>query len=76
VLSAVVYHFAGRAKGLIHEVWAARKSVPQGQGGFLDEVLGNLTPELLATVRNTFLAVRDYARANLPHLTGDILDFS
>ncbi|HYL05744.1 MAG TPA: S16 family serine protease [Thermoanaerobaculia bacterium] len=76
VLSAAVYHFAGRAKGLIHEVWAARKPVAPGQGGFLDEILGNLTSELTQAVRNTFLAVREYARANLPHLTGDILDFN
>jgi tetratricopeptide (TPR) repeat protein len=76
VLSAAVYHFAGRAKGLIHEVWAARKPVAPGQGGFLDETLGNLTSELTQAVRNTFLAVREYARANLPHLTGDILDFN
>ncbi len=76
VLSAAVYHFAGRAKGLIHEVWAARKPVAPGQGGFLDEILGNLTAELTQAVRNGFLAVREYARANLPHLTGDILDFN
>ncbi len=76
VLSAAVYHFAGRAKGLIHEVWAARKPVAPGQGGFLDEILGNLTSELTQAVRNTFLAVREYTRANLPHLTGDILDFN
>ncbi|MBV8201667.1 MAG: hypothetical protein JOZ15_13680 [Acidobacteria bacterium] len=76
VLSAAVYHFAGRAKGLIHEVWAARKPVAAGQGGFLDEILGNLTAELTQAVRNTFLAVREYTRANLPHLTGDILDFN
>jgi hypothetical protein len=76
VLSAAVYHFAGRAKGLIHEVWAARKPVAAGQGGFLDEILGNLTSELTQAVRNTFLAVREYARANLPHLTGDIMDFN
>lgn len=76
VLSAAVYHFAGRAKGLIHEVWAARKPVAPGQGGFLDEILGNLTAELTQAVRNSFLAVREYARATLPHLTGDILDFN
>jgi len=76
VLSAAVYHFAGRAKGLIHEVWAARKPVAPGHGGFLDEILGNLTSELTQAVRNSFLAVREYARANLPHLTGDILDFN
>jgi Lon protease (S16) C-terminal proteolytic domain len=76
VLSAAVYHFAGRAKGLVHEVWAARKPVAPGHGGFLDETLGNMTPELTQAVRNTFLAVREYARANLPHLTGDILDFN
>jgi hypothetical protein len=45
-------------------------------GGFLDEILGNLTAELTQAVRNTFLAVREYARANHPHLTGDILDFN
>ena len=76
VLSAAVYHFAGRAKGLVHEVWAARKPVSPGHGGFLDETLGNLTPELNQAVRNTFLAVREYARANLPHLTADILDYN
>jgi hypothetical protein len=76
VLSAAVYHFAGRAKGLVHEVWAARKPVAPGHGGFLDEILGNLTAELTQAVRNTFLAVREYARANYPHLTGDILDFN
>jgi predicted ATP-dependent protease len=76
VLSAAVYHFAGRAKGLVHEVWAGRKPVPPGHGGFLDEILGNLTAELTQAVRNTFLAVREYARANLPHLTADILDFN
>jgi tetratricopeptide (TPR) repeat protein len=76
VLSAAVYHFAGRAKGLVHEVWAARKPVPAGQGGFLDEILGNLTPELTQAVRNIFLAVREYARATLPHRTADILDFN
>ncbi len=76
VLSAAVYHFAGRAKGLIHEVWAARKPVAPGHGGFLDEILGNLTAELTQAVRNTFLAVREYARATMPHRTGDILDFA
>jgi len=76
VLSAAVYHFASRAKGLIHEVWAARKPVAPGHGGFLDEILGNLTSELTQAVRNSFLAVREYARANLPHLTVDILDFN
>jgi predicted ATP-dependent protease len=76
VLSAAVYHFAGRAKGLVHEVWAARKPVSPGHGGFLEETLGNLTPELNQAVRNTFLAVREYARANLPHLTADILDYN
>jgi hypothetical protein len=76
VLSAAVYHFAGRAKGLVHEVWAARKPVAAGQGGFLEEILGNLTPELVQAVRNTFAAVREYALANLPHLTTHLLDFN
>ncbi|HEY3202568.1 MAG TPA: S16 family serine protease, partial [Thermoanaerobaculia bacterium] len=75
-LADAVYHFVGRAKGLIHEVWAARKPAGPERGGFLEEILGNLTPELTQTVRNTFLSVREYARAKWPHRTGDILDYN
>ncbi len=71
-----VYHFVGRSKGLIHEVWAARRPAGPERGGFLEEILGNLTPELTQAVRNTFLSVREYARAKWPHLTGDILDYN
>ncbi len=76
VLAAAVYHFVGRPKGLIHEVWAARKPAEHGRGGFLEEILGNLTPEMIQTVRNTFLSVREYARAKWPEQTRDILDYS
>jgi hypothetical protein len=75
-LAAAVYHIAGKAKGLIHEVWAARRPVEAGRGGFLDEILGNLTPEMVQTVRNTFLSVREYARAKWPLQTRDILDYN
>ncbi len=71
-----VYHFVGKAKGLIHEVWAARRAAAPGRGGFLEEILGNLTPEMTQAVRNTFLSVREYAQAKWPHRTGDILDYS
>jgi ATP-dependent Lon protease len=33
-----------------------------------------VTPEMRDNVRNTFLAVREYAQAKFPHLTRDILD--
>jgi Lon protease (S16) C-terminal proteolytic domain len=75
-LADAVYHFVGRAKGLIHEVWAARRPAGPERGGYLEEILGNLTPDLTQTVRNTFLSVREYARAKWPHRTGDILDYS
>jgi tetratricopeptide (TPR) repeat protein len=75
-LAAAVYHFLGRAVGLIHEVWAGRKPVEPGRGGFLDEILGNLTPEMKESVRNTFLSVREYARSRFPARTGDILDYN
>ena len=75
-LADAVYHFVGRAKGLIHEVWAARRPAGPERGGFLEEILGNLTPELTQTVRNTFLSVREYALAKWPHRTGDILDYN
>ena len=76
VLAAAVYHFVGTAKGLIHEVWAERKPAEKGRGGFLDEILGNLTPDMKDGVRNCFLSVREYARSNFPHRTADILDYS
>jgi tetratricopeptide (TPR) repeat protein len=76
VLADAVYRFTGKAKGLIHEVWAARRPAPSGRGGFLEEILGNLAPEMTQTVRNTFLSVREYARAKWPHLTRDIFDYN
>jgi len=75
-LSAAVYHFAGRAKGLVHEVWAERRPAPPGRGGFLTEILGAVTPELDQVVRNVFFSVREYARAKLPHQTADLLDYN
>ncbi|HMF08602.1 MAG TPA: hypothetical protein VKJ00_05660 [Thermoanaerobaculia bacterium] len=75
-LADAVYHFVGKAKGVIHEVWAARRAAAPNRGGFLEEILGNLTPEMTQAVRNTFLSVREYARAKWPHRTGDILDYS
>ena len=44
--------------------------------GYLDEVLGNLTPEMTQAVRNTFAAVREYAQAKWPHVTSDFHDFT
>jgi ATP-dependent Lon protease len=41
-----------------------------------DQIHGNLTPEMRGAVRSTFLSVREYARAKLPHLTSDILDYT
>jgi len=76
VLADAVYRFVGRAKGLIHEIWAARRPAAPGRGGFLEEILGNLTPEMTQLVRNTFLSVREYARARWPQQTRDILDFN
>ena len=75
VLAAAVYHFVGTAKGLIHEVWAGRKPVERGRGGFLGEILGNLTPEMSQAVRNTFLSVREFARSRFPDRTADIFDY-
>ena len=78
VLAAAVYRFVGATKGIIHEVWAGREVTAPGRGGTLpvDQIHGNLTPEMKNGVRSTFLAVREYARTKLPHLTGDILDYT
>ncbi len=76
VLAAAVYNFAGNPRGLVHEVWATRRPAERGRAGFLEEILGNLTPELTQAVRNTFLSVREYARAKWPERTRDILDYS
>jgi tetratricopeptide (TPR) repeat protein len=75
VLAAAVYHLSGKPRGLVHEVWAARRPAERGRGGFLEEILGNLTPEMTQAVRNTFLSVREYARAKWPERTRDILDY-
>src|SRR5262249_14061597 len=63
VLAAAVYRFLGRPSGLVHEVWATREMPPLGQeGGTLrrDDILGAVTDELKDSVRNIFLAVREY----------------
>jgi tetratricopeptide (TPR) repeat protein len=75
-LAAAVYHFSGKSKGLVHEVWTARRPADPGTGGFLDEILGNLTSEMIQGVRNTFLSVREYARAKWPERTRDILNWT
>jgi len=77
VLAAGVYAFVGKSKGLIHEVWVHREPCEPGKGGTLpvDHVLGNLTDELKLGVRNTFVAVREYARARFPHHTADLGDY-
>jgi tetratricopeptide (TPR) repeat protein len=77
VLAAAVYHFVGKAKGLIHQIWVERRPVAPGRGGFLhaDDILGNLTSEMRQATRNTFFAVREYARARFPLRTADVLDY-
>jgi tetratricopeptide (TPR) repeat protein len=76
VLSAAVYHFADAAKGLVHEVWVTRRRVAPGEGGQLEEVFGNLTPEFGQAVRNIFVSVREYTLAKLPHLAGELASFN
>jgi Lon protease (S16) C-terminal proteolytic domain len=79
VLAAAVYRFFGRPCGLIHEVWATREMAPQGRaGGTLgrDDILGAVADDLKDSVRNIFLAVREYARVKFPHRTRDILDYN
>jgi tetratricopeptide (TPR) repeat protein len=75
VLAAAICHFAGSARGLIHEIWAERIRREPGTGGALGEILGSLTPQMRDEVRNTFVSVREYARAKLPHRTADVLDY-
>lgn len=74
VLSAAVYRFVGKSKGLIHELWAERHPVEPGRGGGLDPsaLHGNLAPELVEGTRNAFVAIRQYTRTKFPHLTRDI----
>src|SRR5262249_27356779 len=76
VLAVAVYRFVGKPKGVVHEIWVARRPADQGRGGFLEEILGNLTPEMTQAVRNTFLSVREYAQAKWPQKTKDILDYN
>jgi hypothetical protein len=77
VLAAAVFQFVGKTKGLIHQVWADRRPVEAGRGGFLasDDILGNVTMEMKQHVRNTFFAVREYARSRFPRQTSNVLDY-
>jgi len=75
-LSAAVYHFAGDAQGLIHEVWAERQPAAAGRGGHLTELLGSVKPELEQAVRNILVSVREYAQAKLPHQTDGLTDYN
>lgn len=77
-LAASVYAFPGGAReGLIHEIWAGKEPAPRGTGGTLadEHIFGNLTPEMHKDVKSTFLAVREYARAKLPHRASTLMDF-
>ncbi|HTR51044.1 MAG TPA: S16 family serine protease [Kofleriaceae bacterium] len=78
VLAAGVYHFIGKAKGLVHEVWVHRERAAPGRGGTLaaDDIHGNVTPEMRAAIRNTFVAVREYARAKFPVQVADLADYT
>ena len=78
VLAAGVYHFIGKAKGLVHEVWVHRERAAPGRGGTLaaDDIHGNVTPEMRAAIRNTFVAVREYARAKFPAQVADLGDYT
>jgi len=77
VLAAAVFQFVGKTKGLVHQVWADRRPVEPGRGGFLasDDILGNVTLEMKQHVRNAFFAVREYARSRFPRQTSDVLDY-
>jgi hypothetical protein len=78
VQSAATYRFAGTVHGLIHEIWATREMASPRQGGSLrrEDILGNLTTDMRDSVRNTFVAVREYAQTMFPHLTRDIMDYN
>jgi len=75
-LAASVYHFVGAAKGLIHEIWAQRRPATASRGGFLEEILGNVTPDMAQGVRNTFVSVREYALAKFPQQTADLFEYA
>jgi hypothetical protein len=78
VLSPAVYRLMGRSVGLVHEIWVGRERSAPASGGTLrrEDILGSLTDQMKDDVRNTFLAVREYARSRFPHSTRDILDFN
>lgn len=77
ILAAAVYHFVGKAKGLVHQIWVDRTPVAPGRGGSLppENILGNVTAEMRHAIRNTFFAVREYARSRFPLSTKDIFDY-
>jgi hypothetical protein len=78
VLSPAIYRLMGRPLGLIHEIWVSRELAAPHPGGVLrrEDILGSLTDQMRDEVRNTFLAVREYAQSRFPHSTHDLLNFN
>jgi hypothetical protein len=78
VLSPAIYRLMGQPFGVIHEVWVSRERAAPPPGGVLrrEDILGSLTDQMRDDVRNTFLAVREYAQSRFPHSTRDLLDFN
>jgi hypothetical protein len=74
VQCAAAYYLFGRPKGLIHDVWVGRRRAAPGEGGRLEEgdILGNVAPDLRATLRNVCDAVRAYVRRRFPHRAAEI----
>jgi tetratricopeptide (TPR) repeat protein len=77
-LAAAAFHFVGRAKGIVHEVWASREVAEEGRGGALptNQILGNISPDMAVAIQNTFTSVREYARSKFPQLTNDLSNYN
>jgi tetratricopeptide (TPR) repeat protein len=77
VLVAAVYSLNLKPKGLVHEMLAWRRPSAKRAGGVLTEglVFGNIAPDLQHLSRSVIASVKDYARANWPHLTQDVDDY-
>jgi hypothetical protein len=77
VRAATAYHFAGQAKGLIHEVRVRREPASAGLGGVLQPAGQPLSSsETPQAMTEAFLLTREYARARFPHPTSDLFDYS
>jgi predicted Zn-dependent protease len=73
-LAVAAYHAHGDRKGMVHELWVARRRSSGQDAGLLvdDNIFANVTDDFRIYLRGLFDSMKHYARARFAHVTEDI----